>query len=944
MRNVKKTFVIALVLLIGISGKVLGQAVVPGDIIITEFMANPDATSDSNGEYVELYNKRSVAINIDGFILKDDGSNSHTIDNGGTLNIPAESFIVLAISGSPGFTPDYTYNTGGSFSLGNADDEIILTNASGSEIARVNYTSSQVSTGISAELNAISNVDENGQIAPSDFQNSESALGNNDSGSPGSAGSTNLNENPTIRFSESNATVSESDGAITIEVVLEDPDGNAVDVDVVFQQSISIAEGTDFTTSTTQTVSFGSGASDGDTQNASFTLANDSDYEGTESAEFILSNISTSGDASISGQTDYTLTIEDDETPDVVINEIHADPDATGTNGDADGNSTVDTTDDEFIEVVNAESVSIDISDWTISDALSEKHTFPTGTILAPNSAIVVFPVDATPTGFFGGAIVQQAGGTLSLNNSSETVTLKDASGATIDSHTYGNEGGDNQSLVRDPDITGSFVKHSGATGSGGALFSPGTKIDGSLFTTSLVIEGNAGWRMLSAPVENMAISEITDDTPIQGFGDGHAKNFYDGYNGTSFTAPADLSGNLTSGEGFILYFYNNTNASSSTLPVIIDVGSNSEPSSDVNVSLHSDGNSWNLLGNPFQTAFDVTSISPSSGSLASAVGQIWSDEDESYILTSANDDKVAPGQGFFLQNSDAPSVDLPISGKATGTEFYKEVHQKAYVQLALNSEGANGEGTQKDLSTMLYFHEEAEIGWDKWDVEKIYPLKASYSLLSIVGGHSDIAKAQDSRIFKNLGNEVFQMNVESMNVKPNQVLEWNKSSNIPDTWTFTFLDNKTGEEIIMDENFSYSFSQGEISLSSDKSASKLSKSLSVDNNSDEAPRFTITLNKGKATNLDERSEIPEAFTLEQNYPNPFNPTTSIQYSVAEAGAVSLTIYNVMGQKVETLVSGTKAAGTYRVSWDAANMASGIYYYRLHAGNQVLTRQMTLIK
>ena len=88
----------------------------------------------------------------------------------------------------------------------------------------------------------------------------------------------------------------------------------------------------------------------------------------------------------------------------------------------------------------------------------------------------------------------------------------------------------------------------------------------------------------------------------------------------------------------------------------------------------------------------------------------------------------------------------------------------------------------------------------------------------------------------------------------------------------------------------------------------------------------------------------PSEFTLKQNYPNPFNPTTNIQYSVAEAGPVTLTVYNVMGQKVATLVSETKSAGTYRVSWDAANMASGIYHYRLQAAGQVLTRQMTLIK
>lgn len=938
MRNVHKIIASVVIVSIGISGTVFGQAVVPGDIIITEFMADPDSTLDGEGEYVELYNKRSVSINIDGFILKDDGTDSHTIDNSGTLTIPAESFIVLARSADPGFTEDYVYS---SFSLVNSGDQIVLTDSDGTEIARVDYSSS--TSGKSSELDALSSVNDDGEASDASYSESGSAIGNGDSGSPGSAGSTNLNENPTVRFSESGATVSESDGTITIEVVLEDPDGNSVDVDVAFQQNISTAEGPDFTTSTTQTVSFDSEANDGATQNASFTLVSDSDYEGNEKAEFILTNISTSGATTISGQTEFALTIEDDDTPNVVINEFLADPGGI----DIDGNgSTNGTSDDEFIEIVNNESISVDISGWEVSDNGTDiKYTFSEGAILPANAAIVVFSNDTDagePVGTFGGALVFNSDNVLSLNNSGDTPTLLDAEGNTIDSHTFSSSTS-GVSAVRDPEGTGSFKDHNEVTGHVGN-YSPGTKTDSTLFTTSIVIEGNAGWRMLSAPVENMPISEITDDTPIQGFGDGHQKNFYDGYNGTSFTAPGDLNGNLTSGEGFILYFYNNTDASSSTLPVVIDVGSNSEPSSDVNVSLHSEGNGWNLLGNPYQTAFDVSSISPTSGSLASAVGQIWSDEDESYILTSANDDKVAPGQGFFLQNTNAPSVDLPTSGKTTGTRFYKEVHQKAFVQLALITEGVNGVGTQKDLSTMLYFHEEADLGLDQWDAEKIYPLKASYSLLNILDEETGMVKAQDSRVFENLGNEVFQLNVEAMNVKSNQVLEWNRSSNIPDEWTFTFTDHETGEEIIMDESFSYLFNQDEISLSSKKPASKLSKRLSVSRNSDETPRFTITLNKGNTTNIDEGSQVPEQFALGQNYPNPFNPTTSIQYSVAEAGGVSLTVYNVMGQRVETLVNGTKAAGTYRVSWDAAKMASGIYYYRLQAAGQVLTRQMTLIK
>ena len=166
---------------------------------------------------------------------------------------------------------------------------------------------------------------------------------------------------------------------------------------------------------------------------------------------------------------------------DWVINEILADPDAT--NGDANGDDTVSTTNDEFVEIVNTSGGDIDISGWTLADAASTRHTFPPSTVVADGCAVVVF-AGGTPTGDFGGAIVQTAsGGSLGLNNGGDTVTLNNGS-ADVATATYGGDGGDNQSLTLDPDLTGSaFVKHSEASGSGGTLFSPGTQLDGSNFS-----------------------------------------------------------------------------------------------------------------------------------------------------------------------------------------------------------------------------------------------------------------------------------------------------------------------------------------------------------------------------------------------------------------------------------------------------------------------------
>jgi len=102
-------------------------------------------------------------------------------------------------------------------------------------------------------------------------------------------------------------------------------------------------------------------------------------------------------------------------------------------------------------------------------------------------------------------------------------------------------------------------------------------------------------------------------------------------------------------------------------------------------------------------------------------------------------------------------------------------------------------------------------------------------------------------------------------------------------------------------------------------------------------------------TGTAESAALPETFALEQNYPNPFNPSTQISFALPEASEVELEIYNIMGQKVRTLVSSSFQAGFHALQWDGANdfgqrVASGIYLYKLQAGSFVQTKRMILMK
>ncbi|MBU2446680.1 MAG: T9SS type A sorting domain-containing protein, partial [Bacteroidetes bacterium] len=100
----------------------------------------------------------------------------------------------------------------------------------------------------------------------------------------------------------------------------------------------------------------------------------------------------------------------------------------------------------------------------------------------------------------------------------------------------------------------------------------------------------------------------------------------------------------------------------------------------------------------------------------------------------------------------------------------------------------------------------------------------------------------------------------------------------------------------------------------------------------------------GGVTFIDEEPNMPYTFVLQQNYPNPFNPSTTIEFSLPVRSRGILKIFNILGEEIEVLVNGELEAGEHLINWEAKNLPSGIYFYRLITDNFNITRKMVLLR
>ena len=305
---------------------------------------------------------------------------------------------------------------------------------------------------------------------------------------------------PTIELSADQTELSEANGTLVVSAKLNAAATSTVTIPIT---TMGTATATADYSLSTSTITINSGQTSG-----SITITGNQDQE-IEGIETLILNLGETSNFLVLGNLTLEINILDDDAdtdgdgvldsddrcPAIageianngcpflgfLINEVLYDP-ASNLTGDANGDGARDANEDEFIEFFNS-GLELDVTGYTVSDASRVRHTFPPGSIIPINGVLVLFG-GGTPTGNFGGAIVQTASeGLLNMNNSGDFVTLKDAAGnvvLTFDVEPLSN--GPNESYTRNPDLTGEFEQHAGIAEANGLLFSPGTKLDGSSF------------------------------------------------------------------------------------------------------------------------------------------------------------------------------------------------------------------------------------------------------------------------------------------------------------------------------------------------------------------------------------------------------------------------------------------------------------------------------
>ncbi len=546
------------------------------------------------------------------------------------------------------------------------------------------------------------------------------------------------------------------------------------------------------------------------------------------------------------------------------------------------------------------------------------------------------------------GNIVVESGASLGFSPvSSSTLTLNGTSAQSISGAgtftlssnvplTINNSAGVN--LSRPLTLNAALTLTSGNLNSNGNLTLPfgvtvsgtGGSITGS-YTSSYRLTGSAGWRMLSSPVADVPLSTMFGSIWTQGFAGaktttGTSNVFFKSGGGESaYTSATNITNAIPAGHGVLVGVFADddygTPGVQGGFPKTISVtGVANTATVAVTTQAWTSGWEYFLAGNPYPTTVDWDSVKTRGADVGNVI-YVWDPNlnpadwvTYNGSIGSLTGGLIQPFQAFLYgYNGPASGITFTQASKTTGGTFRGKEAEVFAVRLVLR------DGTREN-STWLQFADDGTFSRDKKDAVKFASL--SSNVFQIFTKERESGTEMDIHYLPML-TQVLELPLGIRSSTAGSFTLAATDIRLPAGWKITIRDESTGNSQIVNKD----------------------SQIVIDSQN---VNYTLVIEPSTTTSLDAGRLTPDAFALSQNYPNPFNPSTVIRFSVGTQDLASLPVrlrvFDILGREVAVLVDGTMSAGSHSVNFDASNLGSGVYMYKLEAGGQVLTRRMTLIK
>jgi hypothetical protein len=457
----------------------------------------------------------------------------------------------------------------------------------------------------------------------------------------------------------------------------------------------------------------------------------------------------------------------------------------------------------------------------------------------------------------------------------------------------------------------------------------------------ALELTGQAGFRLLAAPTD-VNLMDFLEPLHTQGATNADVTNggpvvwtwdkTFTGTTNVGWNPVADLDTTLSSGDAFLVYVFDETvygDSTSQGFPKLLPISGTTVSSATPSVNQNADG--LTMVGNPYPSTIDWDNVSTTELEDAIYIYDPNASSWESYVggIGDITNGLIKAFQGFFVQSSasisSGPAISFDTGDISSGGDFYGKDNQKIFARFEVEDPKFN-----LSNSAWVVFNNQATEAKDSFDALEFLPLSADYiytSTMASDGTELDINALPE-----------FDQTLE---------LPLNINSNIAESVEFTLTDISGLEYVDI------SISNGDWSKEIE-----LNKSVSLDYTpnpviqkngfpvsfkKENLNEYKLVFSKRSTVSIEE-PDVPQEFTLQQNYPNPFNPTTSIQFGLPTTATVKLSVYNVLGQLVDVLINERRQAGFHTVNFDAVDLSSGVYLFRIEAGSFVDSKKMVLMK